>query len=254
MVFPRLLSKASALGDLMWSGGSVIAEPTKANLTNSTITPTAGQFVQESVAAVASGLAASQDEIGIFQALKNVASFFSYITSKWAIATFAIVSHPTPHAIAILILLPRPFSSTERISTRLAVSRSPSTVPTCVSPSTLHPFCSSYYKSRASSRLCDARHRLDGLTCNTETPGDSWRPISLATEVTCGALHRRFSFGKPRRTLAKLLTCSLWTPSQRGPPDHLPFYGLYSFLWASASLLRLCPAPCKAATRYKRLA
>jgi hypothetical protein len=99
MVFPRLFSKASALGDLMWSGGSVIAEPTKANLTNSTVAPTAGQFVQESVAAVASGLAASQDEIGIFQALKNVASFFSYITSKWAIATFAIVSQPVPHAM-----------------------------------------------------------------------------------------------------------------------------------------------------------
>jgi hypothetical protein len=92
MVLPRLLSKASSLGDIMWSGGSVIAEPTKANLTNSTVATTAGQFVQESVAAAASGLAASQDDIGMFQALKNVASFFSYITSKWAIATFAIVS------------------------------------------------------------------------------------------------------------------------------------------------------------------
>jgi hypothetical protein len=98
MVLPRLLSKASSLGDIMWSGGSVIAEPTKANLTNSTVATTAGQFVQESVAAVTSGLAASQqDDIGIFQALKNVASFFSYITSKWAIATFAIVSSATLH-------------------------------------------------------------------------------------------------------------------------------------------------------------
>jgi|TARA_R110002003_G_scaffold96_20_gene7597 hypothetical protein len=92
MVFPRLFSKASSLGDLVWSGGSVIAEPTKANLTNATVAATAGKFVQESAAAAASGLAASQDEIGLFQALKNVASFFSYITSKWAIATFAIVS------------------------------------------------------------------------------------------------------------------------------------------------------------------
>jgi hypothetical protein len=102
MVLPRLLSKASSLGDIMWSGGSVIAEPTKANLTNSTVATTAGQFVQESVAAVTSGLAASQqDDIGIFQALKNVASFFSYITSKWAIATFAIVSSATSHLYAL---------------------------------------------------------------------------------------------------------------------------------------------------------
>lgn len=92
MVFPRLFSKASSLGDLVWHGGSVIAEPTKANMTNSTVATTAGQFVQQSAAAAASGLVASQDDIGMFQALKNVASFFSYITSKWAISTFAVVS------------------------------------------------------------------------------------------------------------------------------------------------------------------
>jgi hypothetical protein len=96
MALPRLLSRVNSLGDIMWSGGSVIAEPTKANLTNSTVATTAGQFVQESVAAAASGLAASSDEIGMFQALKNMASFFSYITSKWAIATFAIVSMADP--------------------------------------------------------------------------------------------------------------------------------------------------------------
>ncbi|KAH7394973.1 hypothetical protein DE146DRAFT_721029 [Phaeosphaeria sp. MPI-PUGE-AT-0046c] len=91
MVFPRLLSKAGSLGDLVWSGGSVIAKPTKANITNTTAAIT-GQFVQESVAAAASSLSASQDDIGVFQSLKNVANFFSYITSKWAIATFAITS------------------------------------------------------------------------------------------------------------------------------------------------------------------
>ncbi|KAF1919568.1 hypothetical protein BDU57DRAFT_546198 [Ampelomyces quisqualis] len=89
MVFPRLLSKASSLSDLVWSGGSVIAQPTAANLTNTTVVTTAAQFVQESVAPAASGVTASSDEISMFQALKNVASFFSYITSKWAIATFA---------------------------------------------------------------------------------------------------------------------------------------------------------------------
>jgi hypothetical protein len=96
MVIPRLFTKVNSFGDLVWSGGSVIAEPTRANLTNSTVATTAGQFVQESVAAAAAavaGVPVTQDDIGIFQALKNAASFFSYITSKWAIATFAIVSH-----------------------------------------------------------------------------------------------------------------------------------------------------------------
>lgn len=92
MVFPRLFSKASYLGDLIRSGGSVIAEPTKANLTNNTITSTAGQFVQESVAAAASAVTIQQEDLGIFQALKNVSNFLSYMTSKWAIATFAFVS------------------------------------------------------------------------------------------------------------------------------------------------------------------
>lgn len=92
MVFPRLFSKATSLGDMIRSGGSVIAQPTLTNATNRTVITAAGQFVQESVAAAASVAASPQDEIGIFQALKNVASFFSYITSKWAIATFALVS------------------------------------------------------------------------------------------------------------------------------------------------------------------
>jgi hypothetical protein len=92
MVFPRLFSKATSLGDMIRSGGSVIAQPTLTNATNHTVVITAGQFVQESAAAAASVVAIPQDEIGIFQALKNVASFFSYITSKWAIATFALVS------------------------------------------------------------------------------------------------------------------------------------------------------------------
>lgn len=100
MVLPRFFSKASSLSDLMWSGGSVIAQPTKANMTNSTVATTAGQFVQHSAAAVASAVAASGEDISMFQALKNAASFFSYITSKWAIATFAIVSRMPPPTTA----------------------------------------------------------------------------------------------------------------------------------------------------------
>lgn len=101
LVVPRLLSKAGAIGEhidsvfgRIRSGGSVIAEPTAANLTNATVATTAGKFVQESAAAAAaaSAAASSPEDIGMFQALKNVGSFFSYITSKWAIATFTIVS------------------------------------------------------------------------------------------------------------------------------------------------------------------
>lgn len=92
MVVPRLFDKVSSYGDVLRSGGSVIAEPTMANLTNSTMATTAGKFAQESVAAAAAASPGSTDEISMFQAFKNVASFFSYMTSKWAIATFAIVS------------------------------------------------------------------------------------------------------------------------------------------------------------------
>ena len=103
MVFPRLYSKASALGDLLRAGGSVIAEPTLANQTNTTVATTAGKFIQESIAAAASAASdasvtpGTNDEISMFQAIKNVAAFFSYITSKWAIATFAFVSWTLPN-------------------------------------------------------------------------------------------------------------------------------------------------------------
>ncbi|KAJ4301565.1 hypothetical protein N0V90_003658 [Kalmusia sp. IMI 367209] len=97
MAVPRLLSKAGALGEhidnvfgKIRAGGSVIAEPTMANLTNATAATTAGKFVQESVAAAANAGLAFQDDMSLFQALKNIGSFFSYITSKWAIATFSI--------------------------------------------------------------------------------------------------------------------------------------------------------------------
>ncbi|KAJ5065210.1 hypothetical protein J3E72DRAFT_235591 [Bipolaris maydis] len=93
MAFPRLLSKVSSLGDMMRAGGSVIAEPT-ANLTNNTITSTVA-FIQEShstatATSAAAVAASSESDMTVWQALRNVATWFSYITSKWAIATFAI--------------------------------------------------------------------------------------------------------------------------------------------------------------------
>jgi hypothetical protein len=99
MAVPRLLSRVSAWGehldsllDKVRAPGSVIAQPTLANATNATFATTSGaaKFVQESMtAAAAAGL---HEDMSLFQALKNVGTFFSYITSKWAIATFTIVS------------------------------------------------------------------------------------------------------------------------------------------------------------------
>jgi hypothetical protein len=97
MAVPRLLFRASALGDHLDSlidkvraPGSVIAQPTIANNTNATVATTSGKFVQESAAAVAASTL--PEDMGVFQALKNVGTALSYITSKWAIATFTIVS------------------------------------------------------------------------------------------------------------------------------------------------------------------
>ncbi|KAF2645571.1 hypothetical protein P280DRAFT_389613 [Massarina eburnea CBS 473.64] len=96
LVVPRLLSKAGAWGEhidgvfgKLRSGGSMIAEPTVVNATNATAATTA-KFIQESVAAAAGTATSVPDDMAIFQALKNVGSFFNYMTSKWAIATFAI--------------------------------------------------------------------------------------------------------------------------------------------------------------------
>lgn len=99
LAVPRLLSKATALGEhidsvfgKIRSGGSIIAEPTVANVTNATTATTSGKFVQQSVAAAANAGLTFQDDMTLFQALKNFGSFFSYLTSKWAIATFSIVN------------------------------------------------------------------------------------------------------------------------------------------------------------------
>ncbi|KAF2736183.1 ubiquitin-protein ligase-like protein [Polyplosphaeria fusca] len=97
MVVPRLISRAGAYAEhidsvfgRIRSGGSVIAEPTMINTTNATVAATSGTFVQESVAAAANTVSGNIEEMSIFQALKNFTSFFSYITSKWAITIFTM--------------------------------------------------------------------------------------------------------------------------------------------------------------------
>ncbi|KAF2188221.1 hypothetical protein K469DRAFT_567143 [Zopfia rhizophila CBS 207.26] len=98
MVVPRLLQRAGSFAEHMdsifgkiRSGGSIIAEPTSSNITNATVATNSGTFVQESAAAASSAALGNQDvsgSVSALQALKNVGSFFSYMTSKWAIATF----------------------------------------------------------------------------------------------------------------------------------------------------------------------
>ncbi|KAF2494206.1 hypothetical protein BU16DRAFT_583157 [Lophium mytilinum] len=97
MMVPRLLQRAGSFAEHMdtmfgklRNGGSVIAEPTTSQIVNATITRI-GTFAQESLAAAATSALRDQDEppeIGFFQTLKSVGGFFSYMTSKWAIATF----------------------------------------------------------------------------------------------------------------------------------------------------------------------
>lgn len=101
MMVPRLLQRAGSFAEHMdtmfgklRNGGSVIAEPTTSQIVNATITRI-GTFAQESLAAAATSALRDQDEtpeIGFFQTLKSVGGFFSYMTSKWAIATFVTVS------------------------------------------------------------------------------------------------------------------------------------------------------------------
>ena len=80
LVFPRLLSKAGSVAEHfgMVRTGSSIAEPTLWNATNTTFATTSGTFVQESVAAAVNAATGSQED-SMFQALKNVGSFFSYM-------------------------------------------------------------------------------------------------------------------------------------------------------------------------------
>ncbi|KAF2204669.1 hypothetical protein GQ43DRAFT_364122 [Delitschia confertaspora ATCC 74209] len=105
MVVPRLFQKAGSLAEQvdnifgkMRYGGSVIAEPTASNVTNATVITSASAFIQESLAATARATAAVPDtsnSLSLFQTIKNMSTFFGYMTSKWAFATLAIILNRT---------------------------------------------------------------------------------------------------------------------------------------------------------------
>lgn len=114
LVVPRLAQRAGSfafyhmpeamdnIAGKMWSGGSMIADATGQQTANSTITNTSAALAQSTAAAV-DALAFSQawreggDEAtssifgmvvqGIGR-LKNLGGIFSYLTSRWALATF----------------------------------------------------------------------------------------------------------------------------------------------------------------------
>jgi hypothetical protein len=112
LVFPRLAQKAFEyvpeamdIAGKMWSeGGSVIADATGHTTANSTITNTSVMFSQSTAAAVDAGLGfgeawmeGQQDTtvssmFGLvaqgLARLKNFGGIFSYLTSRWALATF----------------------------------------------------------------------------------------------------------------------------------------------------------------------
>jgi hypothetical protein len=104
MAVPRLLQRAGSFADhidtifgKLRHGGSVIAEPTTSHAAvNSTITRL-GALAQESLSAAATSALNPDDAtaMSFFQTLKSFGGMFSYMTSKWAIATFVIVGLPS---------------------------------------------------------------------------------------------------------------------------------------------------------------
>ena len=114
LVVPRLAQRASSfafhlpgavdnIAGKMWNGGSVIADATASQTSNMTITNTSA-FVQSTAAVLDAAIRESWPEAteetsslfglvvqGIGR-LKNFGGIFSYLTSKWALATFTAVS------------------------------------------------------------------------------------------------------------------------------------------------------------------
>lgn len=110
MVGPRLVQKAiaqlpeplSSFFDMVRLPGSVIADATANALEDKTIAATATSFAQNATAAGASAMASSTPEVAegflasisqIFglHKLGNLDGVFSYLFSRWALSTFAIV-------------------------------------------------------------------------------------------------------------------------------------------------------------------
>lgn len=89
-------------GKIFYGGGSVIAQETGQQTINSTITNTSIAFAQSTAEAIISeawetvgeeaGSSYVQMALQGLIRLKNFGGMFSYLSSKWALATFTVVS------------------------------------------------------------------------------------------------------------------------------------------------------------------
>lgn len=121
LVVPRLAQRAGsfAMGHMpeavfagkMWNGGSVIADATaQQTVANMTITNTSDAFAQNTgTSMLQTGIrevwntAGSESSSSLLMSvgnglakIKNVGGIFSYLTSRWALTTFVVVSRKYP--------------------------------------------------------------------------------------------------------------------------------------------------------------
>lgn len=115
LVFPRLAQRAGSfalyhmpdavdnIAGKIWSGGSVIADATaQKTIANMTITNTSSAFAQNTAQILDAAWSKAGDQStssSVFISmgnglakLKNFGGIFSYLTSRWALTTFAAVS------------------------------------------------------------------------------------------------------------------------------------------------------------------
>ncbi|SMR58366.1 unnamed protein product [Zymoseptoria tritici ST99CH_1E4] len=110
LVVPRLAQRAGSFAwdhmpeavDKMWSGGSVIADATGTTM-NTTVTITSSMFAQSTAEILEASVREALSRVGEEQSswfwtsvvdgfvkMKNIGGIFSYLSSKWALTTFAI--------------------------------------------------------------------------------------------------------------------------------------------------------------------
>lgn len=115
LVVPRLAQRAGSLAFFhmpeamdniagkIWNGGSMIADATGQQTAEVTITNTSAAFAASTAAALGEGFSQTWQEVGDETAssmfgfvvngisrLKNLGGIFSYLTSRWALATFTV--------------------------------------------------------------------------------------------------------------------------------------------------------------------
>ncbi len=136
MAVPRLAQRAGSFAFLympehldnligkMRQGGSVIAEATSEAVLNATEITKPGTLAESSGIAPATSATSASNSSGAssvfsFQHIRNLGGIFSYMTSRWALATFAVVclEHPSCFRGLARLIVNRQLSSTGPSST-----------------------------------------------------------------------------------------------------------------------------------------